>query len=91
MVDKNIADYKYRNGRFVYEPKVIIPTSQEINKKTVEKIRTKYDINEEIKMLRLGILDNSNTEFLAYNAYVEECWQLGEAEKQKYGLNIKGV
>jgi len=48
-------------------------TEAEIDEKVVEKIREKYDINKESKMLRLGILDKTNAEFVEYNEYVEQC------------------
>ena len=52
-----------------------------INDRVVAKIRLVYDINEEIKMLRVGGAD-----FETYNTYVEECRAWGKAEKAKLGL-----
>jgi len=51
------------------------------NKKVVAKIRKRYNENEEIKMLRLGILDGLNKDFQAYNEYVEECQAWGNEKK----------
>lgn len=48
-------------------------TTVEIDAMVVEKIREKYDVNEEAKMLRLGINDSTNEAFVSYNNYVEEC------------------
>ena len=52
-----------------------------IDKKIIAKIRQRYSENEEIKMLRLGILDGLNKEFQAYNEYVEECQTWGNEKK----------
>jgi len=52
-----------------------------INKKIIAKIRERYGENEEIKMLRLGILDGLNKDFQAYNKYVEECQTWGNEKK----------
>lgn len=82
----NIEDYVYKDGEWIYYPRIIIPTIQEIDAQVVQKIRERYDENEEYKMLRLGILDSTNVDFLAYNTYVEECRAWGQSEKQKYGL-----
>ncbi len=61
------------------------PTIEEINAKVVEKIRQKYDINEEFEMINLGIKDPTNEEFTAYREYVDECREWGRQEKEKYG------
>ena len=52
-----------------------------INKKVVGKIREKYNLNEELKMLRLGILDNNNVEYQTYNTHVESCRTWGNEKK----------
>jgi len=52
-----------------------------INKKVVAKIRERYGENEEIKMLRLGILDGLNKDFQAYNSFVETCLVWGSEKK----------
>ena len=54
-----------------------------INKKVVGKIREKYNLNEELKMLRLGILDNNNVEYQTYNTHVESCRTWGNEKKVK--------
>lgn len=62
-------------------------TEESIDRQVVAKIRERYpDENEEFKMLRLGILNPQNEEFIAYNQYVEECRAWGREQKQKYGL-----
>jgi hypothetical protein len=53
-----------------------------IRQRVVEKIRQKYTINDEIKLLRI----DSGAEVEAYNAYVEECRTWGNVEKAKIGL-----
>ena len=61
-----------------------IPSEAEINNKVVQKIREKYDINEEFKMQRLGIEDKDNTDYLTYLAHVQICRTWGQQEKIKY-------
>ena len=53
-----------------------------INQRVVEKIRKRYDINDELKMLRIGL----TAETSEYFAYCEECVAWGTAEKKKLGL-----
>lgn len=53
-----------------------------INDRVVERIRERYSVNDEIKMLRIG--PSEETE--AYNDYVEECRAWGRAEKERLGL-----
>ncbi|MCX7817537.1 MAG: hypothetical protein N2317_08550 [Syntrophales bacterium] len=64
----------------------VVTTVDSINAEVVSMIRSEYDENEEMKMLRLGILDPENAEFLAYNAYIEECREWGRQQKESYGL-----
>jgi len=52
-----------------------------IDKKIIAKIRERYGENEEIKMLRLGILDGLNKEFQSYNTFVETCLNWGSEKK----------
>lgn len=85
-IANDITNYEYIDGNFVYKERIIIPTLEEINIQVIQKIREQYDQNEEYKMLRFGILDSSNAEFVAYNAYVEECRVWGQLEKEKYKL-----
>lgn len=54
---------------------------KEIDAAVVAKIRERYDANEELKMLRLGITDPENADFATYNAYVEECRAWGRSQK----------
>lgn len=57
----------------------------EIDAMVVEKIRENYDINKEAKMLRMGILDSTNSDFIKYNAYIEECREWGRRLKESGG------
>lgn len=59
---------------------------EEVDEAVVRKIRTRYTLNEEAKMLRLGILDANNEEFIAYNQYIEECRVWGHDKKVELGL-----
>ena len=54
-------------------------THKEINSMVVAKIREKYDVNEEFKMINLGITDPSNKEYIAYRSYVQECVDWGNS------------
>jgi hypothetical protein len=63
-----------------------IPTVEEIDAQVVIKIRERYDENEEYKMLRFGIKDPTNPDFIEYDTYAEECRAWGQAEKQRLGL-----
>jgi hypothetical protein len=53
-----------------------------INDRVVAKIRERYSVNDEIKLLRIGLSEES----IAYNDYVEECRAWGRGEKAKLGL-----
>ena len=53
-----------------------------INQRVIEKIRERYDINDELQMLRIG----PTAETSDYFAYCEECVAWGTAEKKKLGL-----
>lgn len=50
-----------------------------INGRVVDKIRERYSVNDEIKMLRIG----PSVETAAYNDYVESCREWGRREKAK--------
>ena len=52
---------------------------EEINSMIVAKIREKYDVNEEFKMINLGIIDSNNKEYMAYREYVQECIDWGNS------------
>ena len=62
----------------ITEPKPVILTHEEINALVVDKIREKYDVNEEFKMINLGISDPENTKYIAYRDYVNECIAYGD-------------
>lgn len=53
-----------------------------INARVVAKIREKYSINDELKILRIG----TRVEFDAYNALISDYVAAGRAEKAKLGL-----
>jgi hypothetical protein len=55
---------------------------QLINNRVVEKIRQKYSLNDEIKMLRISPSEEST----AYDEYVESCREWGRTEKAKLGV-----
>ena len=78
-IKQNITDGKQEEvlqAEEILEDKII-------DKKIIAKIRQRYSENEEIKMLRLGILDGLNKEFQAYNSFVETCLGWGSEKKVK--------
>lgn len=58
------------------------PVCQSIRGRVVDRIRDRYSINDEIKMIRTG----PTPETEAYNDWVEECRSWGRTEKEKLGL-----
>lgn len=58
------------------------PHVQLINERVVMKIRERYSVNDEIKLIRLGAPDD----FTAYNDYVETCRAWGAAAKARLGV-----
>lgn len=73
---------KYKNiqtGDIIDPCDSISLTHEEINAMVVTKIREKYDVNEEFKIVNLGISDSTNEEYIAYRNYVEECVKWGNA------------
>jgi len=58
------------------------PHVQLIDERVVMKIREKYSVNDEIKLIRLGASDD----FTAYNDYVETCRAWGTAAKARLGV-----
>ena len=63
------------------QPVLLIEANFEADKidaQTVEKIRARYTVNDEIKMLRLG----ASKEADEWNAYVEKCRAEGKAAKE---------
>lgn len=59
-------------------PQPAPPTHEEINAMVVNKIREKYDINEEFKMINLGISNPEDEQYIAYRTYVNECISWGD-------------
>jgi hypothetical protein len=53
-----------------------------INDRVVERIRARYTVNDEIKMLRIG----PSPETEAYNDWAEECRAWGRGEKALLGV-----
>lgn len=53
-----------------------------INERVVAKIRERYSVDDEFKMLRIGPSNETD----AYNDHVEACRAWGRAEKEKFGL-----
>ena len=62
--------------------KAATPAVATINTQVVVRIREKYNIADEIKMLRLA----PSQETTEWNDYVEDCRQWGREEKAKLGL-----
>lgn len=62
--------------------KAASPHVRLINARVVEKIRQKYSIDDELKMLR----DTTDVEAPACTAYIKKCRAWGKAEKAKIGL-----
>ena len=62
--------------------RVASPHVQLIDERVVMKIREKYSVNDEIKLIRLGASDD----FTAYNDYVEMCRAWGAAAKARLGV-----
>ena len=62
--------------------KAASPHVQLINERIVARIRERYSLNDEIKLLRIGLSEEST----AYNDYVEECRDWGCAAKARLGL-----
>jgi hypothetical protein len=55
-----------------------------IKQQVRDRIREKYDLDDELKLLRLR--DKDAEAWSAYDAHVEECRAWGEAEIQKLGI-----
>jgi len=62
--------------------KAASPHVQLVNERIVARIRERYSLNDEIKLLRIGLSEEST----AYNDYVEECRAWGRAAKARLGL-----
>ena len=58
------------------------PNCRSIRGRVVDKIRERYSINDEIKMIRLSPSEES----AAYNEYVESCRDWGRVAKANLGL-----
>ena len=62
--------------------KVASPHVQLVNERIVARIRERYSLNDEIKMIRLSPSEEST----AYNEYVEACREWGRVAKANLGL-----
>lgn len=79
--DYEIVGSYYNTKTQLFYNKPLESLLKEIDNQVINKIREKYDQNEEFKMLRLGVANPSNEEFLLYSSYVEECRGWGQSEK----------
>jgi hypothetical protein len=61
-----------------------LPQTATINAQVVAKIRERYSVDDEIKMLRIAPAPES----AAWNDYVESCLEWGRREKAKLGLKV---
>lgn len=83
------VDVKVKDGIVTSLTEGIVPaklalTHSEINEMVVAKIREKYSVSEEFKMVNLGITDAENAEYVTYRNYVNECIAWGDAlEKEQ--------
>lgn len=66
----------------IAELRAVSPHILLINDRVVAKIRERYSLNDEIKLLRIGLSEESTI----YNDYVEECRAWGRGEKAKLGV-----
>ena len=62
--------------------KAASPHVQLVNERIVARIRERYSLNDEIKMIRLSPSEEST----AYNEYVEACREWGRVAKANLGL-----
>lgn len=80
--NKFISSEEYYEATLTYE---------QVDHEVVAKIRERYTVDDEYKMLRLGVLDPEDEEFLAYNDYVEECREWGRERKKHIDPNEQEV
>jgi len=73
-----ISIYKIVNGKPSLDG--YIKDDKEINEETKIKIREKYSLEDELKILRLASTDTAS--FSEYNDYVEMCRDEGRAKKE---------
>lgn len=66
-------------------PEPTPPTHEEINQMVVAKIRERYDVNEEFKMINLGITNAEDEQYIAYRTYVAECIAWGDTLEEEQG------
>lgn len=79
-------DYVIKDG-VVTDVKILTPspaslTHEEINEMVVAKIRERYDVNDEFKMINLGLSNPDDVLYVAYRAYVNECLAWGDSMKE---------
>jgi len=73
---EKLDDIQHKN--VVLVPVETSYAQDKINEQIIQKIRQRYSINDEIKILRAGTTDEKS----AYNNYVEECRAWGKAMKE---------
>lgn len=64
------------------EIRVASPQVAYIQKRVVERIRSRYTVDDEIKLLRIA----PSPETAAWNDYVEDCRQWGREQRAALGL-----
>ena len=62
------------------------PHLQLIKKRTIDKIREKYPIDDELKIIRNKINEKDIEKYTEYNNLVEECIAEGKVKKEKLGI-----
>lgn len=79
ILDDNIVDVE------VLSATQRLYSHDEINSMIVDKIRIKYNVNEELKLINLGILNPQNTDYVSYRNYVSECILWGDEIEKEQG------
>lgn len=62
------------------------PQATTINNIVVNSIKKQYSYDEEIKLLNKGLADITDTDYVQYRNYVEECREHGREMKIKVGV-----
>ncbi len=70
------------------ELKALSPHVRLINARVLEKIREKYTINDEFKMLFELSQGTSKTETDAYISHIKSCRAWGQGQKEKIGVGL---
>ena len=70
------------------EIEVILKASRwyhEIDARVVAKIKERYDINRELSIVKLG---SDHADYIAMQAYIDQCRAEGDIEKRSLGLKL---